>query len=541
MTKDEKILTIDLFGTFEEGLYQLGLKDRDEAKFIIDHIKALISLPNPMATKIIEGAVKKILEVMATGGNDFEENLMAYAEGLNLPKNEVQYCLLIPELMCFMAKWIPGIPSTLLGCSSFFTKNEDESITHIRILDFPLQGSYDKYERLVRSRFDDHTPLVTFGTAGLPFPALTTRTEDGRTLAIHQKFSDIFNHRGQSIFQLTTNLLNNAKTIDEAIEYCKNHPSITSWNINMAFPSSEILEMNLLGEQIEYKIHKLGKGDILYINNSLKDCEYTSSKIPLNIESYNALRTKSAHKKIKLYQKKKTKNDIEFLKMVTTLHYHKDPEMTLDPLTPSSVSVVAMNTKHDSLYTIPGAAPKVFDGKILEISHSFDREIKQKIISSKPPNYPKHLLRGHRSLMAAQVAFDKKDFHNSYHQIQMAMEDLKNTPLHSISTFYFLVLQFIFDKHRKIRKELIVEFKNIQKVLPDHLQDHCKLFIFRLEKLLNIPYSVHADDFTNKEMGKILETEKKLSNLFFHSFIAKTMNMRIDLLDIIYPHIRLLD
>ncbi len=99
-------------------------------------------------------------------------------------------------------------------------------------------------------------------------------------------------------------------------------------------------------------------------------------------------------------------------------------------------------------------------------------------------------------------------------------------------------MQFIFDKHKKIRKELIVDFKNLIPELPDHLADHARLFIFRLEKLLNLPASVNENEFSNSEMAKIMKIERELSNVFFHAFITKTMNIRIDLLDIIYPHIR---
>ncbi|MDD0853109.1 hypothetical protein HBN50_08375 [Halobacteriovorax sp. GB3] len=533
---------IDLIGDPLECFYQLGLRDKEEAKTIISHLQGVLSTPSPQANRLIHSVARELSDQVFANGNIFDRYISAYSDGLSRNKKEIAFCMLIPELMCFMSKWIPSIPTNLLGCSSFFHFNDDQSITHARVLDFPLQGTYDRYERLVRYQMKDMPKFSSFTTAGLPYPSLTTKREDGLCLAIHQKFSDTFCKEGTSIFHYVYEILRKCESIEDIISYSKKHPTITSWNINIATADFRVLELDILGNETRSKIHQKKPGQTLYINNDLRtDIEQKSIHLPLGIDFYNEIRTRAASDKIEVYTKKKKKTDYEFIKMVATPLYHKNKkEIYLDPLTPSSVGVSSFNTHKDESYYIAGSAPKVYEGEVHFLKDLFSLKPHISIKKQAAPKYDKNFKRAYGALMQAQVAFDLKDTHGAYHNLQMAISDFKDSPLGKVSTFYFNVLQFIHDKHTKIRKELLVEFKSLEQELPDYLADHCRLFIFRLEKILKMKISVLANDFKNETLREIYELEKKLPDLFFHSFISWPMNIRIDLLDIIYPHAKLL-
>ena len=177
---------ITLIGDIEENFYQLGLKDKEKGKLVHHDVKMMLRTPwRPVNTLIQEVGKSVIKNSLLKKSGNFKQ-LKSYAEGLGIPLEECAYTMLIPELVSCMSKWAPGLMKGNLGCSSFMMRNEVNQVVHGRILDFPLQGSYDVYERAIIYDVKGMPKTLGFGSVGIPYPSITLMTEDGMTLALHQ-------------------------------------------------------------------------------------------------------------------------------------------------------------------------------------------------------------------------------------------------------------------------------------------------------------------------------------------------------------------
>jgi hypothetical protein len=105
-----------------------------------------------------------------------------------------------------------------------------------------------------------------------------------------------------------------------------------------------------------------------------------------------------------------------------------------------------------------------------------------------------------------------------------------------MARFYFLVAQYIYETHDKVLLSLLHDFRNLEGKLPSTLNDHCLLFIGRLEKILNQHPSVEEDRIQHVKLREIYQLENKIPRLIFHLTTRLIMIPRIDLMDIIYVH-----
>jgi hypothetical protein len=138
--------------------------------------------------------------------------------------------------------------------------------------------------------------------------------------------------------------------------------------------------------------------------------------------------------------------------------------------------------------------------------------------------------------MEAQIGFDKRDPKKIYHELQFAIDHLENRIEEGVAKFYFLVAQYIYESHDKTLSNILHDFRLMEGKLPPNLNDHCLLFIGRLEKILNLQPSVQEDCILNQKVREIFQRESKIPRLLFHMTTKMIMVPRIDLMDIIYIH-----
>ena len=342
---------ITLIGDMNENFYQLGLKDSESGKNVHRDVKRMLSTSVKAVDTVVEEIAKQIIKNSLKKSPDLYRNLQAYSEGFGRPIEEVFYVMLIPELVSAMSKWAPGLIKGSLGCSSFFMRNEKNSVVHGRILDFPLQGSFDKTERAILYDLNGMPKTFGFGTAGIPYPSITLMTADGITLALHQKFTSIFNKDGQSIFELVINLLKNANDKKSALEFLKKNPSITTWCLYMSFKNGDILAVDLMGNNIFANEFYLEENQILYFGNKLEDKSINQENfLPLGFNQFNQMREDIAHKKISHFLKKKSRLDTDLIKMMSTPYeqafkHNNYQNYKIDPLTPSSLNDIDYEPK----------------------------------------------------------------------------------------------------------------------------------------------------------------------------------------------------
>ncbi len=537
MTKiDDSIPFIDLIGDMEENFYQLGLKDAEAAKLSLKHTENLIKTP----WQGLDAGLKFLAESLFKGSKSWKTRFSpwtkAYAEGLGMTQEKFLLILLVPELSASFSKWLPRLPKTLLGCSSLFYKDEDSQLNHLRTLDFPLGENFGKNERLLRTQFKDQPTIVSYGSAGFPYPSLSATTSEGLTLALHQKFNDVFDPTGTPIFELVQDLLIRCGDLKTCLSFLRKSKSLTTWSLHIGFKDGQVLEADLGGSELIYQTYQLNDHDYLYFNNRLiDDKKINHDQPPLNFQLYNQYRSDSAKRKLKKFSDKKIKTN-DLLKAWTTLESRKSHG--LDVLTPSSMHVVALNPSKASLKAIKGHAPKTWQGMIQEETGLWGKDKRQSHTHGKEKKLS-DIDKAWRHLMHAQSFHDLEDLHKLHHHLQLAKRKIKGFGLEPTIKLFSLVFTFLSEENEKVLSQIAQDTLDLVPALDKSLVDHAWLLIFRIEKILNIPSSVFAAQIHQSSLAKLLEVEASIPNVVFKRVIRGLIQPRIELLDIFYLHQRI--
>ena len=534
---------LNLFGDIDENFYQLGVLDRSEAKIVHNDVKTMLCTPWKGVNLGIEELSKLIIKNTLLKKPDFYHHLKAYSEGLNIKVEQTAYIMLIPELVSCMSKWAPAFSKGSLGCSSFFMRNQNEEVVHGRILDFPLQGSYDKNERAILYELNGMPKTLGFGSCGIPYPSISLMTEDGMTLALHQKFTNIFNKDGVSIFELIFDLLKKANDKKSVIEYINQNESITTWSLYISFKNGDVLACDLMGKENYINEHHVDSKSVHYFCNHLENPSLNQADfIPYGFDQYNKMRTEVALKKIQKFETIKDKNDEELIKLMATPFDQKKSKenlrsFNLDNITLSSLSVMTLNPTAQTAFYIDGDAPKIYQDNLIKLEKAFSApeflnvkaKKNQKIVSN---DYQLGL----SALMKAQKGFDVKDAQIIYHELQIAIDHLSDFPEKKIAEFYFLIAQYMYETHSKVQSHILHEFKNFEDKLPTYLNDHCLLFISRLERILKLQPTLEDDKINHLRLKEIRNLERKIPDNLLHLTTKSMIFPRIDILDVIYLH-----
>lgn len=531
---------ITLIGDVDENFYQLGLKDREQGKLVHRDVKMMLRTPWDSVNLVIQEVGKAVLKNSLLKKTEHFRHLKSYAEGLGMPVEEAAYTMLVPELVSSMSKWAPGFIKGNLGCSSFMLRNPEGEVYHGRILDFPLQGSYDRFERAISYNLNGIPRMLGFGSQGIPYPSITLMTEDGITLALHQKFTNLFNPQGLSIFEYIFKMVSTARDKKSIIEFIKGHQTITTWCLYMTFKDGEVLACDLSGDTPFINELTIPDKGILYFCNHLEDKSINQRQfLPLGFDQYNLMRESSATKKINQFLSKHKNNptEAELIQLMSTPINQKIKNMKdyeLDNLTSSSLSVMTMNPSAKRALYLGGPAPKVFRNNVIEIKDSFHRAQKEQVKMKKTQDFDQEYYLGLHAMMEAQKGFDAHNSVDIYHHLQMAIDHLEHYPEKKIAEFYFLIAQYLYESHTQVLAGLLSEFKKFEDNLPAYLNDHCLLFIGRLERILKMPPTLEEDKIETKKLREIYQRELKIPRPVFHIASKGMIIPRIDILDIIY-------
>ncbi len=536
---------VHLIGDPEENYYQLGLKDRELGKKLHHDALTLLKSQSPIIDKFLKIGVKEYLKRNIFQNPNKYPRLKAYAEGMNEDFYDVAQVLMMPELTSAMPQWLPKLKPELLGCSSLMHLNHKKEVVHHRILDFPLKGSYDSLERAVLYEFKNSPRILGFGSIGMPYPSITLTTDRGMSLALHQKFSPIMNNDGLPIFELVEKLAQYVKSSDDVIPFLKEHHSFTTWCLNMAFKNGDVLSVDVAGKDYFLEKFHLTEDSFLYFNNKLLDPSLNQKEIlPYGFHFYNEMREHSAHKKIELMKKLEIhqRTDEEILKIFTTPLSHqeknkKNTAWSLDTITPSSLQVMSLNLANHQSHYLTGPAPKVFNHNILSLSEQF-RHPQQKLLKTKGKVDIEYSL-GLEELMNAQKALDHDQYSQAYHSLQMSMDHFSHSSdkkFSDVVKFFFVILQFLHDDHKKVRTYLRVELNSLENKLPSHLEDHRLLFIARINYLLDGSFGIEEDKIDHPRFKKLLDQEAKIPKIFYWRMLKNFVSLRFDIVDIIYLH-----
>ncbi len=525
---------IDLIGDMEENFYQLGLKDAQAAQLSLAHLESLIKTPWQNVDSTLRLVAQSLFRNTSSWRKRFSPALDAYAQGLGVSSERLMLAYLIPELSACMNRWLPRLPKNLFGCSSLFYRNDQGHVTHARILDFPLGNTFDVNERIVRTQFPNAPTIVSCGSAGFPYAALTAMTSEGVTLALHQKFNNVFDTEGTPIFELIQDLLSRCGDLKSCLEYLKKAKSLTTWSVHLSFDDGQVLEADLCGSELNYRIHHVDSQSFLYFNNKLiRPAKEQSNIAPLNFENYNQWRWESASRKLASLEKKKEFRDEKVLKQLTTLEKRK--RFSFDVLTSAALQVAALSPQAQSLKLVVGRAPKTWQGQLQIEENLWQAQRSPGRIEGKK-QAPTDAERVCNHVMQAQSAHDLGNVHQLHHHLQMALRRARGKPQENWLYLFKAIFTFLHETHPRELAHLNTEVAALIPKLDGQLKDHAYLLLARLERCQNLPASVSASDLQHECHRHVLSVENNIPQVIFNSVIRGLIYPRLELLDVIHLH-----
>ena len=526
---------IELLGNAEENFYALGLKDHEGFDMLYQSLKKLC-----MRTDLFSKAVKLALDI--TNKTEFQKKeinhklIQAYAEGLKRPVGDIYFALLLPEFIAAFNKWTPNLLGLVPGCSSLFTLDKKtDSTIHTRLLDYPLAGTFDNFERTSLYDLKGRYKIFSLGTKGLCFPSLSAINEKGLSFALHYKHGDYFDLKGHSIFSTVFEILSYCESIHDVKKFLKEYPSMSYWGLYLSDSQGGVGSFDICGREIYQEKFEIHEHNHLYFNNR----PILSEKKGDELQPYgNKIQCNMRREVFKeKWQKKKniSNKTLEPLKVLTTpldQKKRKGKDLKLDTLTPSTIQALSFNFKQNEVYIIGGKAPKVYHQEVYKYQNIFG-PLKVTPVKTTEEKMP-HEWQALREISLAQSFFDIGEIQKCYHHLQLGILKLKDHPFESIYQFYFYVIEFMFESEKKSLSYSYANMRKLRGKLPPYLEDHLLLFLMRMEKVLGIKEIDKNPPIQHPALKEIYQKEYKLKPLAI-KMMKKLIYPRMETFDIIYP------
>ncbi len=171
---------------------------------------------------------------------EYKRRLRPFVKASRFSERVLWLSLFQPDLLMMLAGmanehmqqyFLTGLP----GCTSGILENNGESL-FLRNLDYPAAGFWEKWPTIFY-----HEPTeagsqkyISMSSLGIHTPGLTGWNESGIAFSLHAHFSKKNSMTGIPIFFLGEDILEKARSFEDAIQICKRFKTIGSWAINLA-------------------------------------------------------------------------------------------------------------------------------------------------------------------------------------------------------------------------------------------------------------------------------------------------------------------
>jgi len=164
------------------------------------------------------------------------DRIRGLAEVTGQPLKDLSTALVLPDLLPMLQAFLtrvrpygfiepPVFPA--MACSSFVSRGKH--FLHGRNLDFPGVAYWDRYPVLQSTRVSGAIPYLAFTTAGVPFGGITGVNAEQISVSLHQHYSRNVSLSGQLPFLIAEEILQCAKTLQEAKEIIASKRVATAW------------------------------------------------------------------------------------------------------------------------------------------------------------------------------------------------------------------------------------------------------------------------------------------------------------------------
>jgi hypothetical protein len=192
--------------------------------------------------------------------SQYRKRLEPFVRHSGISKKRLWLALFQPDMLMVLAAtasprtrnhFLQGLP----GCSTVrvFTS---EGAKFIRNLDYPAASYWERYPTVcyhepTEPGFLKHVAITSLG---IPSSGLTGWNEAGIALSLHAHFSKRVSFKGVPIFFLGEDILETARTLDEAVQLCKLFKTMGSWALNLSsFKENRHVTVEMVGGKIHVR------------------------------------------------------------------------------------------------------------------------------------------------------------------------------------------------------------------------------------------------------------------------------------------------
>lgn len=177
--------------------------------------------------------VRKLLKQVP---DSFLKRVEGVAEVSGRPLRELTTALVLPDLLPLLqayltklrpANFVPPAPFPCMACSSFLWNGK--YFLHGRNLDFPGVAYWDRFPVVQSIRAKSAIPYLAFTTAGVPVGGITGVNQEQISVSLHQHYSRRASLSGKLPFVIAEEILQTARSLDEALEILRNARTATAW------------------------------------------------------------------------------------------------------------------------------------------------------------------------------------------------------------------------------------------------------------------------------------------------------------------------
>lgn len=166
--------------------------------------------------------------------------LKSFAKEMNIPEKTAWLALYQPDMLMILAGstnektknlFLEGLPAC---SSSIINRTENHPFYFARNLDYPAASVWEKWPTVFYHDSTDSLSYTSIASFGILPAGLTAVNECGIAFSLHAHFSKRVSFKGIPILFLGDQIMQQAHTLDEAIQIAKKFKVIGSWAVNIA-------------------------------------------------------------------------------------------------------------------------------------------------------------------------------------------------------------------------------------------------------------------------------------------------------------------
>lgn len=528
-SNDSNLAIIDLIGGPEENFYQLGKRDGH----IFHELHDVLNYPCRGMLKGLyypmEIVLKNLLKYEKFVGQDgFHKApvIQNFAEGMGLDVHSLLFYYYLKELN-FCQSFFPTTYNPFSSESTYFLGLYHNERILLNKFNFPIHHHFQPAMRFLRFKLDDFAAGIGLGKVGDILPLNYFFGVNGELLFCNQIHTKKINPQGLTILEIYYGLLKIGFNKEKMMDYLMGISAFTSWKITISFSNEENLEALIDGDRIVFNEFSMEEKKVYTFCNEVLNQELLPASIIDNMNNSK----KSAELSAKNLEKISSAGFTQFFNSLVfskdSLHLSNCP---LPNVFSNALSMVA-TTREEIQYSYSPLSLQMADSifSLENIWHTHLRETTQKLDAHhfKQEDEFHHFLFSHMNIST-------QNMERAYHHVQILISEVESQEKKNILSFFFSVFEFLHDNHKKTRFRLLETFKNLLLELPEHLQEHCQLFVIRIERIFNLSFSYAPEEFKNEQLKELFYLESKINPLILNQLLKKQTIISLRECDLFY-------